>query len=184
MANTLTLKDKLIVLLPSILLLAVFLTHIFYLEPVQDVSKWKAGGMGVYCTNFEQRMTTWVNVKDEFFLLKSALYPNSKFNSEFFSYIPYATDKRLRNYVEELTDKNFIDAQELTGKTESKSILPNKLVRFSNLKQRDIELVKSKQIPILRANTVLAHIWEYEYLSPTQGQWNLVEIVKASSNED
>ena len=55
-------RHRLVAAIPSILVLAAFIDHALYLHPVLEVSKWKGGGMGVYCTTYEKRMVTWVRI--------------------------------------------------------------------------------------------------------------------------
>ena len=176
------LKDIAIAWFPSILLFIVGLNHILYLHPIKGVSKWKGGGIGVYCTNYEKRMTTWVKVEDKFLLTKSTLYPHYKLYSDWFSYIPYETDANLRNYVKKKLNQKFIVIQESESRKKSRNIFPNKLIAHNYFEDINIHNIKP-DAPVLKANSVRVHVWEYEYLSPKQGQWRLIKIVEESSNE-
>ncbi|MGD1875273.1 MAG: hypothetical protein ACFB02_19740 [Mastigocoleus sp.] len=175
-------KEIAIAWFPSILLLIVGLNHIFYLHPIKGVSKWKGGGIGVYCTNYEKRAITWVKVEDKFLLTKSTLYPHSKLYSDWFSYIPYETDAILKDYVQKKIDQKFILIQESDLRKTSKKIFPNKLLEQNYFKDININTIKLNA-PVLKANSVRVHIWEYEYLSPKYGQWKLIKIVEESNNE-
>ncbi|MCA9651357.1 MAG: hypothetical protein H6712_10720 [Myxococcales bacterium] len=162
-------RHRLVAAIPSILVLAAFIDHALYLHPVLEVSKWKGGGMGVYCTTYEKRMVTWVRIGGRSFLVKSTLHPHYKIYTSWHTFVPYETDELLRDYARQQLAHEYLPIEAPAGDP-----LPRRALRREELDPG------ADPTQATRADAVLVQIWRYEYRSPTEGQWRLAKTIEES----
>lgn len=140
---------------PVALLVLVAGAHLLWLHPVLGVSKWKGGGLGVYCTVPERRVATWVDLGDDagWRLARTTPWPRARLFAGWFAYVPLAGEGWLDAHVTRTFETGFAVSTAHDGQGRVLAELGGR-----------------------RPRGVRVQTWVYAFDGPTGGQWRLTDV--------